>query len=32
MKETFNCGVIFGSGAAVKGKGICGKVEVLVGE
>lgn len=32
LTETSNCGVILGSGAAVKGKGICGQVEVMVGE
>ncbi|TYK00067.1 ty3-gypsy retrotransposon protein [Cucumis melo var. makuwa] len=30
LKATTNYGVILGSGAAIKGKGICGKVEVLL--
>ncbi|KAL0539304.1 hypothetical protein IC582_023509 [Cucumis melo] len=32
LKATTNYGVILGSGAAIKGKGICGKVEVLLGD
>ena len=31
-KETSNCRVILGSGAAVKGKGICEAVELMIGE
>ena len=30
LKATTNYGVILGSGAAINGKGICGKVEVLL--
>lgn len=32
MKETSNYGVILGSRIIVKGKGVCGKIEVMVGE
>lgn len=32
MKETSNYGVILESRIIVKGKGVCGKIEVMVGE
>lgn len=32
MMETLNYGVILGFGTAIKGKGICGKVELLLDE
>lgn len=31
-KETSNYGVILGLGTAIRGKGVCGKVELLVGD
>ncbi|KAA0055708.1 protochlorophyllide-dependent translocon component 52 [Cucumis melo var. makuwa] len=32
IEATTNYGVILGSGAAIKGKGICGKVEIMLGD
>ncbi|KAA0041765.1 ty3-gypsy retrotransposon protein [Cucumis melo var. makuwa] len=32
MKETSNYGVILGFGTAIKGKGICGRIELLLGD
>ena len=32
LKTTTNSGVILGSGTTIKGKGVCGKVEVLTGD
>ncbi|KAA0051401.1 Ty3/gypsy retrotransposon protein [Cucumis melo var. makuwa] len=32
MKETPNYGVILGSGTAIKGKGVCGEVELWLGD